>query len=186
VESSNRAHTFPLSTFRDSEQKSADSTAVRGEPLSSCLSDTTEVVFTRQQLLSMMVLFTPCRAAYSRLVSACAMNLFSSATSPYETWDCSPSGVCVLASNTPENCEVIADTGFTFKRGDVEDLRRMLSLLLSDERLRRAAGASGQQRIRENYLWEKLVGDIEAIYTGLVREEQRSSPIRAEARGRIA
>ncbi len=48
-------------------------------------------------------------------------------------------GVCVLTSDTPENCEVIEGTGFTFKRGDVLDLERMLGLLLSDPRLRAAS-----------------------------------------------
>ncbi len=41
---------------------------------------------------------------------------------------------CVLASDMPEHCEVIEDTGFVFKRGDVPDLQRMLGLLLSDAR----------------------------------------------------
>ena len=45
--------------------------------------------------------------------------------------DAMGAGVCVLASDVPENCEVIEDTGFVFKRGDVHDLQRMLSLLLS-------------------------------------------------------
>src|SRR6266536_817979 len=84
--------------------------------------------------------------------------------------DAMGAGVCVLASDTPENCEVIADAGFSFKRGDVEDLQRMLSLLLSDERLRRAAGASAQQRVRQSYLWGKVVSEIEALYTELVPE----------------
>ena len=34
--------------------------------------------------------------------------------------------VCVLASDIQENCEVIADAGFTFHQGSVTDLRRML------------------------------------------------------------
>jgi glycosyltransferase involved in cell wall biosynthesis len=77
--------------------------------------------------------------------------------------DAMGAGVCVLASDTPENCEVIAGTGFTFQRGDAEDLQRMLSLLLSDSRLRETASKLGVERIRERYLWGKVVGDVNDI-----------------------
>jgi glycosyltransferase involved in cell wall biosynthesis len=62
----------------------------------------------------------------------------------------------VLASDVPENCEVIEDTGFVFKRGDIDDLQRMLSLLLSDVRLREIAAASAQQPVRQHYLWDAV------------------------------
>jgi glycosyltransferase involved in cell wall biosynthesis len=83
--------------------------------------------------------------------------------------DAMGAGVCVLASDTPENCEVIAGTGFTFRRGDVEDLQRMLSLLLSDSRLRETACKLSLERIRERYLWGKVVADVNDIYSQLIR-----------------
>ncbi len=58
----------------------------------------------------------------------------------------------------------------------------MLSLLLSDERLRRAAGASAQRRVGQNYLWGKVVSEIEALYTELVPER----PALSEASSKIA
>ena len=82
--------------------------------------------------------------------------------------DAMGAGVCVLASDVPENCEVIEDTGFVFKRGDVPDLQRMLSLLLSDVQLREIAGGSAQQRVRQNYLWEKVAKEIAAVYAELM------------------
>ena len=41
--------------------------------------------------------------------------------------DAMASGMCVLTSDTAENREAVGDTGFTFKRGDVHDLQRMLT-----------------------------------------------------------
>ena len=82
--------------------------------------------------------------------------------------DAMGAGVCVLASDVPENYEVIEDTGFVFKRGDVPDLQRMLGLLLSDVRLREIAGASTQQRVRQHYLWEKVAKEIAAVYAELM------------------
>jgi glycosyltransferase involved in cell wall biosynthesis len=94
--------------------------------------------------------------------------------------DAMGSGVCVLASDVPENCEVIEDTGFVFKRGDVGDLQRMLSLLLSDERLREIAGASAQQRVRQHYLWGKAAQDLAAVYEELM-SSTKNQPARLAA-----
>src|SRR6266700_4761050 len=41
--------------------------------------------------------------------------------------DAMGAGVCVLASDTPENSEAMANTGFSFKSGDAQDLQRMLT-----------------------------------------------------------
>ncbi len=45
--------------------------------------------------------------------------------------DAMGAGTCVLTSDVPENREVVEGAGFTFHAGDVEDLARMLDLLLS-------------------------------------------------------
>jgi hypothetical protein len=45
----------------------------------------------------------------------------------------------------------------------------MLSLLLSDSRLRETASKLGVERIRERYLWGKVVGDVNDIYSQLIR-----------------
>jgi glycosyltransferase involved in cell wall biosynthesis len=44
--------------------------------------------------------------------------------------DAMAAGVCVLTSDIPENQEVVAGVGFTFKRGDRSDLTRVLDLLM--------------------------------------------------------
>jgi glycosyltransferase involved in cell wall biosynthesis len=82
--------------------------------------------------------------------------------------DAMGAGTCVLTSDTAENLEAIEDSGFTFRRGDVLDLQRMLTLLLSDARLRAAAGSRAQQRVRQNYQWEKIVGELAEIYAGML------------------
>jgi len=76
-------------------------------------------------------------------------------------------GVCVLASDIPENREVIGDAGFVFRRADRLDLQRMLVLLLSDWRLRALSGVRGKQRARENYLWDDVTERMEKVYRGL-------------------
>src|SRR6266568_5384823 len=66
------------------------------------------------------------------------------------------SGICVLTSDTAENREAVGDTGFTFKRGDVHDLQRMLTMLLNDDDLRQTTGRLAQERVRQHYLWDEV------------------------------
>jgi glycosyltransferase involved in cell wall biosynthesis len=86
-------------------------------------------------------------------------------------------GVCVLTSDTPENKEAIADAGFTFNAGDGCDLQRMLTVLLSDSRLREAVGKTGQERVRHHFLWDGVVRELAQIYGTLVTPEKRASVI---------
>ncbi len=83
--------------------------------------------------------------------------------------DAMGAGICVLASDIPENREAIADAGFTFRRGDVDHLRQMLTMLLADEDLRRAAGRRAKERIRQEFLWEGVAPGLERIYLKLMQ-----------------
>src|SRR5947209_20495352 len=58
-------------------------------------------------------------------------------------------GICVLASDIPENREVVEGAGFTFRRGDVHDLERMMRLLISEAQVREAVGRDARERVRE-------------------------------------
>jgi glycosyltransferase involved in cell wall biosynthesis len=100
--------------------------------------------------------------------------------------DAMGAGVCVLASDVPENREVIEDTGFVFKRGDVPDLQRMLSLLLSDARLREIAAGSAQQRVRQHYLWGKVAKEIVAVYEDVVAPSKNKPGLAMGAESRTA
>ncbi len=90
-------------------------------------------------------------------------------------------GVCVLASDTPENQEVIADCGFTFQAGEASDLQRMLSLLLNDDDLREASGESARIRVKQLYLWKSVTAQIDALYRELVPQPAPKVLARPEA-----
>jgi glycosyltransferase involved in cell wall biosynthesis len=91
--------------------------------------------------------------------------------------DAMGAGVCVLASDIPENREAVGDAGFTFKAGDVTDLRRMLDFLLSDEVIRSVVADEARKRVRENYLWADVTAKIEQIYFELA--SHREEPVRS-------
>jgi glycosyltransferase involved in cell wall biosynthesis len=83
--------------------------------------------------------------------------------------DAMGSGVCVLASDIPENREVIEGAGFTFNRGSAIDLERMLRFLIADPRARSAAAERAQERVRERYLWPQIAKQIDQTYQSLSR-----------------
>ena len=103
--------------------------------------------------------------------------------------DAMGAGICVLASDTPENREAVANAGFTFRSGDAQDLQRMLCLLLDDDELRRETGRIAQQRIRRNYLWDDVSKQIEAVYLELMESSATEiipAPQAGESNAKIA
>jgi glycosyltransferase involved in cell wall biosynthesis len=82
--------------------------------------------------------------------------------------DAMGAGVCVLTSDIPENCEVLEETGFTFRAGDENDLRRMLEMLLAQPALRWKMGRAAQRRAEVRYLWQSVTEQVEGIYAELV------------------
>lgn len=99
--------------------------------------------------------------------------------------DAMGAGVCVLASDAPENVEAIGDAGFTFRRGNLNDLQRMLTLLLSDSALRENTGRRAQTRILREYLWEDVTKGIGALYSSLF-DVQRRTPVTKKAVAKAA
>ena len=83
--------------------------------------------------------------------------------------DAMGAGICVLASDILENKEAIGETGFLFKSGDVQELRRMLTILLANPDLRAISGKKARARGQENYLWDDVTAQTEKLYCDLMR-----------------
>ena len=78
--------------------------------------------------------------------------------------DAMGAGLCVLTSDVPENREVVDGAGFTFRRGNSEDLADRLRFLIANPAVREAAGKAAKKRIREEYQWGKIAAGIEKTY----------------------
>jgi glycosyltransferase involved in cell wall biosynthesis len=102
--------------------------------------------------------------------------------------DAMGAGVGVLASDTPENCEVVGAAGFTFRRGDAKHLQQMITMLIADADLRSAVGKTAQQRIQQEYLWDDVTEQLEQIYVKLTAKKSTTIPttVRASVGGRAA
>ena len=78
--------------------------------------------------------------------------------------DAMGAGLCVLASDIPENREAVEDAGFTFQRGNAEDLADRLRFLIANPAVREAAGEAAKRRIREHYQWSNVAAETERVY----------------------
>lgn len=100
--------------------------------------------------------------------------------------DAMGAGLCVLASNVPENREVVDGAGFTFQRGNVIDLADRLRFLIQNPAIRQAAGKAAKNRIREQYQWLKVASDIETAYFDLLGWNVKTAPKKPSTRAMAA
>jgi glycosyltransferase involved in cell wall biosynthesis len=73
-------------------------------------------------------------------------------------------GLPCLASDIPENVEVVSDCGILFRNRDVTDLESKLRWALANCDTARGLAAQGRQRVQEFFSWERVVDQLEALY----------------------
>ncbi len=77
-------------------------------------------------------------------------------------------GQCALASNIPENMEVIRankeNIGYTFKNKDVNDLQKKLAELLQKPVQTKKIGKSARQTVLKEFNWHKIANQTEQLY----------------------
>lgn len=80
-------------------------------------------------------------------------------------------GLPILVSDIPENMEAIAGGhGFSFRRGDVKDLKSKLEHLLYSPKLLKRVGVGARQYVIKNYNWKDIVNSVECVYRDLMVE----------------
>lgn len=77
-------------------------------------------------------------------------------------------GNCVVASDIPENMEVVREHGYSFRNKDYRDLKRVISLLLERPDLVEAKKRSAKEHVQNNYDWQRVVDQLEEIYEKLL------------------
>ena len=66
--------------------------------------------------------------------------------------------------NAQSDMIVIGEAGFTFRAGNILDLQRMLKTLLANAEPRRQTGELARERVRREFLWSRVVDDLEQVY----------------------
>jgi len=102
-------------------------------------------------------------------------------------------GLCVVTSDVPENREVVDGAGFTFQHGRAADLADRLRFLIANPAVRKAAGSAAKRRMREQYQWSRIAGEIEKAYFQMmgwtvaeVLPKKPSAPAAAASEGETA
>jgi len=82
--------------------------------------------------------------------------------------------LCVV-SDIPENREALGDTGLSFRSRDIDDLRRVLTVALANPQQREELGAQARRRVADNYSWDRITDQLEAVYSELVCNRTKAS-----------
>ncbi len=86
-------------------------------------------------------------------------------------------GKCVLASDIPENMEVVApqgqqEYGFTFRRNDVESLRLRMQQLLDHPVLVEEKSSLAEEYVLETYNWDRVAEETMSVYRAILEPKQ--------------
>lgn len=76
-------------------------------------------------------------------------------------------GRCVVVNGIEQNRETIGDTGLAFEAGNPVDLQKKLDELLNNQDEIIRLGKLAQERIETVYNWEKVVDQLDQLYTNL-------------------
>lgn len=77
-------------------------------------------------------------------------------------------GKVVLASDIPENMELVKDYGLVFQNKNIDDLTKKLKILVSANDLSKK-GEKARVFVAENYNWDSVVINIKKLYLQTVR-----------------
>jgi glycosyltransferase involved in cell wall biosynthesis len=96
-------------------------------------------------------------------------------------------GIQCLASDIPENLEVVGDAGLLFRNKDVDDLEQRLDWALSNADATAKLAVKGRQRVQALFTWERVVDQLEALYKRVYEAQQKSSlKTLADAEGQVS
>ncbi|NIV03902.1 MAG: glycosyltransferase [Calditrichae bacterium] len=73
-------------------------------------------------------------------------------------------GNCVLISDIPENMETIDHSGYSFRSGNVTDLRKKMRFLLDNPNEVARKGVLGKKFIKDNFNWGNIVDATLRLY----------------------
>jgi glycosyltransferase involved in cell wall biosynthesis len=73
-------------------------------------------------------------------------------------------GNCCLISNIEENTEVVMDKAITFKKGDVEDLKDKLEMMIEKKELVRKYKLEASKYILDKFSWNDTADQTIRLY----------------------
>ncbi|MFH1173094.1 MAG: glycosyltransferase family 4 protein [bacterium] len=94
---------------------------------------------------------------------------------------------CVLASDIPENLEVIETRnqayGFSFKNKEINDLRKQLQYLIDTPEEVKKIGGLAREYVVENYNWLGIAEQTDSLYEETVKQPAAVSKLKTALKG---
>jgi glycosyltransferase involved in cell wall biosynthesis len=82
----------------------------------------------------------------------------------------------LIASDIPENREVLPEQALFFKSGDVADLRAKMEWALAHPDEMQALAARAHHWVAEHYRWPTIIGRYEELYDKLISGGREKLP----------
>jgi glycosyltransferase involved in cell wall biosynthesis len=73
-------------------------------------------------------------------------------------------GNCIIANGTPENIEVLGDSGLIYERNDFVQLTALMQQVCADAHLRENLGQAAKRRAEERYSWDAVTALYERLF----------------------
>lgn len=83
----------------------------------------------------------------------------------------------VMASDIPEHQEIITDSRFLFRQGQIADLEKKIIWALKNPEILKVAGIQNRQLVEKEYNWDEIAELTEGIYQQLVLSSTDNMPI---------
>ena len=84
-------------------------------------------------------------------------------------------GLCMLASDIPENAEPLGDGGRTFESKNVLDLRDKMAYLLNRPEEAKALGELAKKRIQMEYSWDSIAKKTIEVYQEVLNSKKNDA-----------
>lgn len=84
-------------------------------------------------------------------------------------------GNCCLASDIPENREVLENFGYTFENRSTESLHVVLENLLANPDRVEQKKAAAREHVQKNYSWDRSADQMEQLYLSLLKGAQKGA-----------
>lgn len=88
--------------------------------------------------------------------------------------------LAVVASDIPENLEVVDGVGFTFKSGSADDLASKLDFLLKHPEIVKQNKEEGRVHVARHYDWDKITDKTIEVYDYLLQDRKQTTLIPAD------
>ncbi len=80
-------------------------------------------------------------------------------------------GNCVIVNGTPENMEVVDDSGIIYKKNDVYNLKKKIQYVIDNSNIIASYREKARERVKQNYSWDRVTDKYENLFLHMLRRQ---------------